>query len=176
MKKIRKPITLIFFILGQIIEISNSPMVIKNYEPKENEVKYFRPTHNTVAGKFLGVYGIFGLFVVCGEPDEIFLNYGYDEEKSKILYSSYRRKIPNSFCGTILNRHRTLIECGETDLNTSKLYFFLPSITDRSECVDKYMNNVSISPLDIKQEQLNCWAENVTFNTQKLDFFMLKRR
>ena len=60
-------------------------------------------------------------------------------------------------------------------MNSSKLYFFLPSITDRSETVNKYLSNISISPLDIKQEQLNCWADNVKFDPQKLDFFDVDR-
>ena len=127
-----------FLILGQIIEASNPPVNIGTYEPKEKEVKYLRPRYNKDTGKFLGVYETVGLLVVRGEPDEIFLNYGFDEMKSKVLYSTYRRKISNGFCGTIFNRHSTLIECGETDLNMSKLYFFLPSVTDRSESVNTY--------------------------------------
>ena len=113
-----------YFILGEIIEASNPPLNIETYELKENEVKYFRSRYNKETGKFLGVYENVGLLVVHREPDEIFLNYGYNKEKSKVLYSTYRIKIPNSFCGTIFNRHRTLIECEETDLNASKLYFF----------------------------------------------------
>ena len=31
------------------------------------------------------------------------------------------------------------------------IFFFLPSIIDRSEEINKYLNNVSISPIDITQ-------------------------
>ena len=44
-----------YFILGQIIEASNSLLNIETYELKENEVKYFRPRYNKETGKFLGV-------------------------------------------------------------------------------------------------------------------------
>ena len=63
-----------------------------------------------------------------------------------------------------------MIECGETDPTSLSMYFFLPSITDRSETVNQYLNNISVSPLDIKQEQLNAWADNVAFNPQNLDY------
>ena len=36
-----------------------------------------------------------------GSPEEVLFNYGFYKEKSKILYSHYKRKIPNSFSGTV---------------------------------------------------------------------------
>ena len=38
------------------------------------------------------------------------------------------------------------------------------------------MNNISISSLDIKPEQVNFWADNVIFNPQKLDFFDVDKK
>ena len=74
------------------------------------------------------------------------------------MYSYHREKIPNSFSGTTLNRHRTQIESGEDENNFSKIYFFLPAITDRSEEINQYLRNVSIFSIDITQEQLNVWV------------------
>ena len=159
-----------YFILGQVIEACNPPNDISKHELQDREAKFFHPGYNKETGEFLGFYETIGLLVVRGDAEEIFLNYGYDKEKSKVLYSNYRRKIPNSFCGIIFSRHRNVFECGESDLTTLSLYFFLPSITDRSETVNQYLNIISISPLDIKQEQLNAWAGNVVFNLQKLDY------
>ena len=42
--------------------------------------------------------------------------------------------------------------------NFSNIYFFLPAITDRSKDINQYLNNVSISPIDITQSQLKDWA------------------
>ena len=159
-----------YFSLGQIIEASNLPNDLEKYELQDREVKYFRHRHNTETGEFLGLYETIGLLVVRGDALEIFLNYGFDNKMSKVLYSNYRRKIPDSFCGTMFNRHKTLVECGETEMSSSYLYFFLPSITDRSETVNQNLNNVSISPLNIKQEQLNTSADNVVFKPNKLDY------
>ena len=49
--------------------------------------------------------------------------------------------------------------------------FFLPPITDRSKDVNQYLKNGSITPLDIKQDQLNVWAQNSNFDPAKLDMY-----
>ena len=48
--------------------------------------------------------------------------------------------------------------------------FFLPSITNRSEDINQYLKNVSISPIDITQKQFDDWA-GYEFNPAKLDLF-----
>ena len=85
-----------------------------------------RPKYNVETGEFLGFYETIGFMVVRGSPEEILFSYGYNKDKSKILYSYYRRRILNSFSGTIFNRHRVMIETGEIDSDFSKIYFFLP--------------------------------------------------
>ena len=51
----------------------------------------------------------------------------------------------------MFNRHRQMVESGERESEYSKLHFFLTSITDRSEEINKYMNNASLCPIDITQ-------------------------
>ena len=46
--------------------------------------------------------------------------------------------------------------------------FFLPPITDRSESINKYLNKLSIFPVDITQFGTN-------FNPSKLDLFGLEK-
>ena len=128
---------------------------MSTYVLKKNNVNMLRPKYNPEIGEFLGLYETVVLMVVRGSPEEVFFNYGYDKEKSKVLYAHYRRRIPNSFSGTIFNHHRVMIESGEADAEFSNIYFFLPSITDRNEEINQYLNNVSISPIDVSQEQLN---------------------
>ena len=138
-----------YFLLGQIIEAMDPLNDIKNYELKEGEVKYLRPNCNPETDEFLGIYETIGFLFVCGDPFEVFLNYGFEPEKSKILYSSFRKKIPSSFCGTMINRHKQIIDSGEVDQKMPKMYFYLPSITDRSEEVNEYLKNVDISPFEL---------------------------
>ena len=52
-----------------------------------------------------------------------FFSYGYDEERSKVLYSSFKYPLPNIFQGTTFKNHaRMLIEEKQTQ-ETSKLFF-----------------------------------------------------
>ena len=98
----------------------------------------------------------------------VFFNYGFNKEKSKFVYSTYRR-MPSSFSGTIFNRHRSMIENEKVESNFSKIYF-LPATTYRSEGINQYMNNVSICPVDMTQSQLNDWA-GTSFDPSKLVWF-----
>ena len=77
--------------------------------------------------------------------------------------------MPNSFYGTMFNRHKILVERGEIDSDKSDI--FLSSITDRSEEINQDLKNVSILPIDIKQDQLNVWADNSIFDPSKRDLF-----
>lgn len=48
-----------------------------------------------------------------------------------------------------------MIERGEADNELLNIYFFLPPITDRSEEINQYLNNVPVSKTYISQEQMN---------------------
>ena len=63
-----------------------------------------------------------------------------------------------------------MIETGEIDSDFSNIYFFLPSITNRSEDINQYLKNVSISPIDITQKKFDEWA-GCEFNPAKLNLF-----
>ena len=103
------------FILGQIVESSNTPHDISCYTLKENEVKMIRPQYDPETGEFKGLYETIGCLIVRGLPEEVFCNYGYDHQKSKVLYSHYKWRILNSFSGTIFNCHKEMIESGEAE-------------------------------------------------------------
>ena len=67
-----------------------------------------------------------------------------------------------------------MIKSGEVEGNLSNIYFFLSSITDRSEDINQDLNNVSISLMDITQSQLNNWG-GTKFDPSKLDLFGLEK-
>lgn len=117
-----------------------------------------RPCYDPEMGEFKGLYETIGYLFVRGSPKKLFFNYEYNREKPKVFYSLYRRRITNSFFGTIFNRHKEMIESGEGEIEYSNIYFFLPSITDRYEEKNKYLKNISIFPVDITQYQLNGWT------------------
>ena len=119
-----------------------------------------RPKYNSETEEFVGLYQTIGLIVIRGDAEEVFFNYGYDKEKSKVLCSHYRRRIPNAFCGTMFNRHRMAVESGELESDRSCLFFFCPSVTDRSEEINQCLKNVSITPVDVELKKLNEWVDN----------------
>ena len=135
------------FLIDQNIEASNPPENIETHVCKDREVKLFGPNYDLSIEEFSGLCKTVGFIVVRGDDDELFFNCGFGAEKSKILYSHYRRRTRNSFGVTMFNPHRQMIESWEVESVQLELFYFLPSITDRSEEIDKYMDNVSLSQL-----------------------------
>ena len=78
-------------------------------------------------------------------------------------------KIPNSFSGTMFNRHRIQYESGALNEDFSKVYFFLTSITDRIEKINRHVGSVNLVPIDISEDTFE--VENgVEFDPYKLDY------
>ena len=125
-----------YFIIGQINECLNPPENIESYEFKEWEPKMYRCRYDTATGQFLGLYETSRCLTVLGNADECFLDYGFSKQDSKILHSFHSKRMPNSFSGTLFNRHRTQYESGALNTKSSGLYLFLSSITDRVEDIN----------------------------------------
>ena len=82
----------------------NAPEDLKHYQLKSDEVKLIKPKYDPVNGQFLGLINSLGYLTVRGDEQEHFFDYGFNKENSKILYSTHKVKIPNSFSTTIFNR------------------------------------------------------------------------
>ena len=111
----------------------------------------FSPKYDISRGKFLGLDKTLGLVVVKGDNNEVFFNYGFDEEPSKVLYSCQKQRIPNNLSGIMFNRQKDQTEYIKLLSEYSDLFFFLPSIIESSEEFNKYLNNISITPCDFTQ-------------------------
>ena len=61
-----------------------------------------------------------------------------------------------------------MIESGELESDFSNLYIFLPSVTD--ENINKYLQNVSASPVDNKKERFDKWTAQ-EFNHSQLGLY-----
>ena len=116
------------------------------------------PRYDPETEEFKGLCATIRYLVVRRSPEEVFFNYGFNKKKSRIIYLHYRRRVSSSFFGTIFNWHRTMIERGEADNELLNIYFFLPAITDRSEEINQYLNNVPVSKTYMSQEQMNTWS------------------
>ena len=69
-----------------------------------------------------------------------------------------------------------MIGSGEVESDYLNIYYFLPSITDRSEEINKYLNNVSVTPIDITQDQLNTSTNSKDVNPAELDLFGVNKK
>ena len=94
------------FILDQVTPMLNPPEDLKNYVPKENKAKTVRHKYDGTSGQFLGLVETLGYLTVRGDGRECFFDYRCNKDNSKVLYSTHKMKIPNSFISTIFNRHR----------------------------------------------------------------------
>lgn len=98
------------YLLEQVNQCLNPPEYLEKYEFPSNEAKFFRPKYDTLTGAFLGLYETLEYLTVRSDRGECFFDYGYSKENSKILYSHHKMRIPNSFSGTMFNRHRIQFE------------------------------------------------------------------
>ena len=141
------------FILGQLITAANQPTDIENYVCKDNEVKLFCCIYDLATGEFKGIREQVAYIVLRGDQHEIFFSYGFDKSKSQILYSYSKNQIPDAFVSTAFRRHYSEVvneKKGKED--SSSLFFFLPSITDRKEEINQWKNNPSLTPIDFTIE------------------------
>ena len=161
-----------YYLLGQVNQCLNLPEDLQNYECLPNEAKIYRPKYDNVTGEFLGLYKTIGYLTVRGDNQECFFDYGYSKDNSKVLYSHHSHhnmKIPNSFSGTMFNRHRIQYESGTLDTDFSKVYFFLPSIMDRIEKINRHMGSVNLVPIDISEDTFEVEGSS-EFVLYKLDY------
>ena len=127
-------IYLAYVILGQIIPANNSPPDLDNYVLEENEVRLHVPLYNNESGL---------AFIMTQEARmRFFFSYGYDEERSKVLYSSFKHPLPNIFQGIAFKKHAKMLIEEKKLQETSKLFFFLQSITGCKEKIKKMLNVV----------------------------------
>ena len=103
-----------------------------------------------------------------GDADETFLSYGFDKIKSKLLYSFSKQQIPNAFVSVAFKNHFEEIMNGDRS-ESSSLFYFLPSVSDRKEEINQHKNNVSLSPIDITTDFIESFSvEKVSFKPDLL--------
>ena len=127
-----------YIILAQIIAFRSPPEnvdeIIKN---DKKLVKIYMPMYDITTGKFLGVKESVEYTMIRNEERETFFSYGYSSEHSSTLYCHSKQPIPNIFRGTAFNTHK-LSTYLENKSQKSDVCFYLPSITDHRESINKY--------------------------------------
>ena len=108
--------------------------------------------------------------MVWGDVDQTFFSYVFDEERSKVFYSSYKHPLLNTFQGTAFKKHAKMLIEEKWTADFSKLFFFLPSTPDRKEKINKFFGNVHLHPIDSCYEDFSNYSlKNHAFNLQHFD-------
>ena len=76
--------------------------------------------------------------------------------------------MPYIFSGTFFNRHRIQYESGTLQTKFSQIYYFLPSITDLVEEINRHMGSVNLLPINIPEETFE--IDGIPFDPSKLDY------
>ena len=81
------------------------------------------------------------------------------------MYSYSKQQIPDAFVSTAFKKHyNEIINEKKENEDSSLLFFYLPSITDRKEEINQWQKNPSLTPVDF----------NISFieslSTQKVKF------
>ena len=161
-----------YVILGQIVVFRSTPESEKFDELIKNDkklVKVYMPMYDVTTGKFLGVKESVGYIMIRNREDEVFLSYGYSAEHSTSLYCYQKQPIPNIFRGTAFNTHK-LSNYLESKAEMSDICFYLPSITDRKEDINRYKDMVSLIPVTSTIADISVFSsEGYRFNPKHLD-------
>ena len=146
----------------------NCPPDSDGYVCIKNEVKMYVPMYDLATGSFKGIEKIIGYIMVRGDTDEVFFSYGYDKTKSVLLYSTFKQVLPNIFQGTSFKKHKEMLL--NKKQGSSRLFFYLPSMMDRKETINKFRENVQLHSIDcLYNDFVEYLPKNEPFSPQDLD-------
>ena len=137
------------YIIAQIIPLANSPTDLSTYELKPDEVKILKTQYNVSTGQFLELIESIGQITVRGDAGEIFFDYGFDEKKGKVVFSTQKAKIPNCFRSGMFSIYKEKLQQGKLSTDFSRVYYYIPPTTDRIEPINQHMGNVHLKPIDV---------------------------
>ena len=158
------------FIIGQLIFAANQPKEIETYQCLPNEVKLLSCVYDLESGDFKGIREQIAYIVLRGDEHEIFLSYGFDKNKSKILYSFSKQQIPDAFISTSFKKHFNEIMNEKRNEESSSLFFFLPSVSDRKETINQWKNNPCLTPIDFNIDFIESFSsQNEKFQPNLLN-------
>ena len=156
-----------YVILAQLICAKKLPEDFDNYECGADEVNLCVPLYNVETGEFRGLQNWLAYIMLRGDDDEVFLSYGYDEDKSNMLYSTYKQILPTIFEGTSSKKHNPMLLNERSVQEHSKMFFLLPSTMDSCPFIK----------IDCRYEDFQKYStQSREFRPQDLDSSDLERR
>ena len=148
-----------------MVVAANQPKDITTYNCNEYEVKLHCCIYDLTTGEFKGIREQLAYIVLRGDKNEIFFSYGFDKSKSQVLYPYSKQQIPYAFISSAFKKHyKEIINDKKENEDSSSLFFYLPTITDRKEEINQWKNNPSLTPIDFSISFIE------SFSTQKVKF------
>ena len=71
-----------------------------------------------------------------------------------MLFSSQKVRLPNIFVSTAFKKHKDFLKSDDKG-ESSTLFFYLPSTTDRKESINQFKSNVQLHPIDCSYEKFS---------------------
>ena len=106
-----------------------------------------------------------GQITLRDDAKERFFSYGYNKEKSALLYCSMKSPLPNIFSSSAFKKHVSfLMDQNEVKAKQSELFFFLPATLDRKEDILQWKDNVHLHPIDLLFDDLKAEMSATTFD------------
>ena len=84
---------------------TNPAINLDTHVLKEYEVIMYSPVYNKSAGLYGGFTRRLGYITLRGDDRERFYSYGYNKEKSSLLYCSMKTLLQNIFSCTAFKKH-----------------------------------------------------------------------
>ena len=103
--------------------------------------------------------------VLRGDEEEFFFSYGYDKQNSISLYSYAKERIPNAVTSMCFKKDyfEILNECSDKE-ESSTLFYYLPSATNRKGKINQFKENVNLNPTDCSLEFIIFFSSDESFN------------
>ena len=157
-------------IIGQLIFAATQPKEILKYECSLNEVKLLSCVYDLETGEFKGLCLQLAFIVLRGDEHEIFFSYRFDKNRTKVLYLYSKQRIPDAFVSTSFKKHFNEIMNEKRNEDSSSIFYFLPSLSDRKEAINQWINNPSLTPIDFTIEFIESFSsQNEKFQPNLLN-------
>ena len=162
-----------FFLKTLWFSVFSSPpeVDLDNHKYLDNEVLIFTPLYNTENGLYRGLKKRLSNIILRGDLNETFFSYGFDKERSKVLYCTVKQPLPNIFQCTAFKKHiQYLLNQNQEKSCCSKMFLYLPSTLDHKEELNQWSEHVNLHPIDVSYEQLRALNGNQDFQPEGLDY------
>ena len=161
-----------FLMIAHLLPVANpDPQInLENHQFKDHEALLFVPVYNKSTEIYDGLTKKLAHITIRWDANERFYSYGYNKDRSALLYCVNRLPLPNTFhCTAFKQHHGFLLDENQKKSDFSKMFMFLPSTLDRKEKFLQWQEHVHLQPVDVSYDELKEYNDDTDFNPADLD-------